>query len=302
MKASGARIRPAFTPALLALGALLVSLAAQERHDGVYVGTEICLRCHIDYAELWASLTHSQAMLSPTLPEPRRGCEACHGPGGDHVAGRRSTIVQWDKLSLDRQSAICLQCHDGLVSAAHWVGTTHAELLSCTRCHEVHYPVAQDDLLKQPINPLCEDCHDLAAAVAAGTHHPLADGGLICDLCHDAHGTDHQHLLLAPQEEICADCHGDEVPKPANHEQPGWRLGHGDEARGRTERCLMCHDQEAFCNQCHAVSIPHPENFALKHTEPAQRHPQTCLRCHEAKYCQLCHDEVPAVVAEATKR
>jgi predicted CXXCH cytochrome family protein len=273
--------------------------AEQPEQKNVYVGSDLCLRCHIDFARRWAALDHSKALLADTQPPEQRGCEACHGPGGDHVAGRRKNIVRWDDLDQEARSKVCLQCHQGKVEAEPWAATTHSELMSCDVCHEVHYQVDRDHLLRAKAEGAeCSECHDIAAAVEAETHHTLVDGGLTCEQCHNPHGAPNAHLLTAPQAELCADCHGDEVPKPDSHAQEDWRHKHKNEAQGHEDQCYMCHDQESFCNQCHVVKVPHVDGYALEHTKDAREHLDACLRCHEKDFCLQCHDEVPPKPAE----
>src|SRR4030095_16034867 len=48
------------------------------------------------------------------LDEINVGCEGCHGPGSEHVAGagRTGSIVNPKDLSAERSSALCGRCHD----------------------------------------------------------------------------------------------------------------------------------------------------------------------------------------------
>ncbi|MGQ0734032.1 MAG: multiheme c-type cytochrome [Acidobacteriota bacterium] len=49
----------------------------------------------------------------PELDEINIGCESCHGPGSEHVAGGgRRSIVNPKYLSAERSSVICGRCHD----------------------------------------------------------------------------------------------------------------------------------------------------------------------------------------------
>jgi len=50
---------------------------------------------------------------SQTWVEPGVGCEACHGPGADHVAstGNRTKIVNPARLDFQEQVEVCAQCH-----------------------------------------------------------------------------------------------------------------------------------------------------------------------------------------------
>lgn len=267
--------------------------SAQETPQ--YAGAEICFVCHISFARRWAEVRHSKTLLASDRPADQRGCEACHGPGAAHVAGDRKKIVAWSRLKVQQEWDICLQCHQPTVTADRWKATPHATLqIACTQCHEVHKPMAQEYLLKKPVKETCNECHDgMKAQIAAETHHPLPEGVLECGMCHNVHGTAHERSLLSPQDEMCAVCHGDEVPKPETHRRENWKLQHTEEAQQNREKCLTCHSQGSFCNRCHIVPVPHPEKFVTEHGPTAQAHLAACRNCHEEKFCLLCHTEVP---------
>ena len=289
-------------PIVVGLGLLLATAQAQTGKPE-RVGTPICMTCHSSYAKLWASLKHSQAMLADTIPADKRGCEGCHGPGGEHVSRDRKQIVAWDKLDGEAQAKVCLQCHHKLgLSEEQWFARGHAAVTTCTECHEVHRQTGHNKLLKPAEGQECSPCHDdMADKVKAKTHHTLADGALACSQCHAFHGTPEQHLLVKPQAKLCADCHGEEVPKPESHARKGFRLGHRADAKGKQDECLMCHEQESFCNTCHTVKIPHREDYVEKHEKEAKAKPKACLSCHDAKYCGQCHDPLPEPFDKMTK-
>lgn len=296
---SGARIALLVTSAL----GLLVAVAQAQPAKPVVVGTAVCMTCHSSYARLWASMGHSQAMLTDSVPVDKRGCEGCHGPGGEHVGRNRKQIVSWAKLATDEQAKVCLQCHQKQgFSEDAWFDRAHGAVLTCTQCHEVHKPVKRDQLLKPGEGRECEPCHDdLAEKIADKTHHTLVDGALSCTQCHRFHATGEKSLLAAPLDKLCADCHGDETPRPESHKRKDFKLKHKTEAKGKQDQCLMCHDQEAFCNRCHSVKIPHPEDFVEKHDKESKAKPTACLGCHDTDYCGMCHDPLPAPFDKMTK-
>lgn len=260
-----------------------------------YAGAEICFVCHISFARRWAEVSHSKTLLAKDRPADQRGCEACHGPGAAHTAGDRKKIVAWDRLKVQQEWSICLKCHQPTVTLERWQATPHAAGgIACIHCHEVHKPVAREYLLKKPAGETCQECHEgMKAQIAEGTHHPLPEGVLECGQCHNVHGTAHERSLLAPQDEICTVCHGDEVPQPETHQQENWKLGHTEEAKRNQEKCLTCHSQGGFCNRCHIVPLPHPEQFVTEHGPAAREHLAACRNCHGEKFCLLCHTEVP---------
>lgn len=70
----------------------------------------------------------------------KQGCEACHGPGGEHVAGGgdKSKIIRLSNLSAEQVANTCLKCHTQ-ESTTLWHTSLHARSkLSCIKCHDPH--------------------------------------------------------------------------------------------------------------------------------------------------------------------
>jgi hypothetical protein len=78
---------------------------------------ERCISCHAGRVAPdpdW--IDHFQ---QPAIVEYAIGCERCHGPGGEHVTGRRTAkspdwidpIVNPARLSSERRDSVCNQCH-----------------------------------------------------------------------------------------------------------------------------------------------------------------------------------------------
>jgi predicted CXXCH cytochrome family protein len=291
---------------VLAVLVVVAALSAARAQDAgaKYVGTAPCMGCHIDFAKLWAGVKHSQALLKPGRAPEQTGCEACHGPGSQHAAGDRARIVAWDKIDRAQANGICLKCHaERGLTPALWEATAHSQVLRCNDCHEVHRPQKREMMLRRAEGHDCSPCHDnLADKIKAKEHHTLADGALTCGQCHTLHGGNERHLLKKPQEALCHDCHGDDVPKPDSHKAKSWKLGHKAEAKGNQAKCLLCHDRQQRCNTCHAVSIPHPADWAEKlHGAQAKATPGPCLQCHQLSLCKYCHEDMPAPFDKAAK-
>src|SRR6266853_550063 len=51
-----------------------------------YVGSEACAQCHYDKFVSYMNQPHSHGG-DPRTPGSRFGCESCHGPASNHVAG-----------------------------------------------------------------------------------------------------------------------------------------------------------------------------------------------------------------------
>ena len=52
-----------------------------------YVGAETCKTCHEEIYNAWEKTPHWKTTLNKEGGPSKQGCEGCHGPGADHVAG-----------------------------------------------------------------------------------------------------------------------------------------------------------------------------------------------------------------------
>lgn len=224
-----------------------------------------CLPCHsTDGRPTFRSAANpAEAVPESRVAELGIACEACHGPGAEHIRassaesapGSDTHIVHPGKLSAQRSAEVCGQCHSinvpyrpedwidwlldgptfrpgdaledhryladaqtldrsplfrqwldqGRNSLDEWfwsdgeVRVTGREFtalrrspcfgggdFSCLSCHSPHAD-DPDDLLTVPreTNQACAGCHvDLAANVAAHSHHPAGSAGALCVNCH----------------------------------------------------------------------------------------------------------------------
>lgn len=182
-------------------------------------GTTQCIGCH----------TTNYDPVKKAYTEMGVGCEACHGPGGDHTAGDQNAIVKLKTMDKAKQSMVCGQCHsrgkdpsgkyahpvafrpgDDLTQAfvdakptapgrnqqysEHAMSKHAAAGTMCTDCHDPHNTAGIKAQLRKPENELCLSCHaekikDLA------THAPTAPEGATCASCHMMYG---QHSFAKP--------------------------------------------------------------------------------------------------------
>lgn len=103
-----------------------------------YVGSDVCAMCHSDVVKKWLFATHRRTLFNKD--PAKRGCEACHGPGGAHVAGGgdKTKIVRLQLLKPEDAAHICLECHTQ-DKVTLWPTSQHARSkLTCTKCHDPH--------------------------------------------------------------------------------------------------------------------------------------------------------------------
>jgi predicted CXXCH cytochrome family protein len=134
-----------------------VSLFAQTSpgpaQDSKYVGAEVCESCHEDEYKSFAASAHLATLRKKSPAE--QGCEACHGPGADHVAaGDPDKIRRFSTASALTIQDACTACHAASLSEAH----TKARL-TCLTCHSAHHYQQVKSILVVPQAQLCRRCH-----------------------------------------------------------------------------------------------------------------------------------------------
>src|ERR1700690_4484007 len=80
-----------------------------------YVGAETCKTCHEEIYNSWEKTPHWKTALDTKAGPSHQGCESCHGPGADHVAGGgdKTKIFIFEKASAKEVDTRCLTCHAG---------------------------------------------------------------------------------------------------------------------------------------------------------------------------------------------
>ncbi|MFZ0200377.1 MAG: cytochrome c3 family protein, partial [Candidatus Sulfotelmatobacter sp.] len=149
--------------------------AAPSPEDSKYVGAETCKTCHEEIYNAWEKTPHWKTTLNKAGGPSKQGCEGCHGPGAEHVAGGGdiTKIFNPAKHSTKEVDAKCLTCHAG--AHPNFDRSPHAKAnVSCTSCHSVHQSKEEDSLLKAPQPTLCFQCHsDTKPAFSMPFHHKV---------------------------------------------------------------------------------------------------------------------------------
>jgi len=256
-----------------------------------YAGAETCKTCHEEFYNSWARTPHWKTTLDTKGGPAHQGCEGCHGPGADHVAGGgdKTKIFIFEKASASPVNARCLTCHAGAHSNFERSPHGHARV-TCTDCHSVHHSKSEAGLLKVSQPQLCYSCHtDVKPAFAQPFHHKVDEGLMSCSDCHDPHGTFKGKMLktTADQNAICTKCHT-ETAGPFVYEHPVIKA----------EGCIACHSPHGspnarllnvsnvntLCLQCHsAVNLRAFPNAVSEQGGPVHNqagHYTPCTNCH----------------------
>lgn len=276
------------------VGLLAVSLAARDvkkqpaasllsRFDKAkaddYLDEALCKDCHEFSHKSWNNSPHALFQSDPKKPLGRKGCQSCHGPASEHVSHLKPAdhpydyIISFRHVKPDEGAAVCMRCHNDVMTQRHWAGTSHAKAgVTCTACHQLHQPdpllrerdkaveaydkalppaqrVKSDDSVRNPVYTaapntkallkaneaaLCGSCHRKETAEFRNNfHHPVPEGRMVCSDCHEVHPNRDQHKSLRTTKSNCVRCHADVAGPFVFEHEPVSDL--------TGEGCLECH-------------------------------------------------------------
>lgn len=231
-----------------------------------YVGSDTCLECHAEKCANWNESIHSLLDTDSGRNPGLRGCESCHGPGGNHW-GRRAGIGSFFEATTAEADSACLTCHkDETYVPAYERGTHVKNGVACISCHNPHNTENKHNLRREA-NSLCFECHQTRRIdFAKLSHHPVETesprSGLLCLDCHNPHGGEGRTMLALPQEELCFKCHVDKQgPFVFSHAGYDPALGKGcatcHDAHGSNSPNLLKMSGRGLCVQCHTDRVTH---------------------------------------------
>jgi len=238
-------------------------------------------------------------------------CEACHGPGGDHVrlnhnparrlalqqgAAGDPSIVHPGRLPVPRRDEICARCHGALVpKPAHWDPFTHRDPYiagqELTRYNHFFWSEAEQAVLagrgrsgegppgpRPPDGRFWADGTPLTTALeyngmALSACYQNGGGRLSCLSCHTMHPDD-PNFMLKPgmrTNEACYQCHDDYRVRLASHTR------HAAGSPGSL--CYSCHMPYLVyslltTHRSHRIQVPDVRDSA------GTGKPHACNLCH----------------------
>jgi DmsE family decaheme c-type cytochrome len=268
----------------------------RQTDPSLYVGSETCKTCHEDmpvkgFFKSYEDSPHYVTMLDKKKGPEWHGCEACHGPGKEHVegGGDKTKIFTFKGASAQEISARCLDCHQYGEEHGNFARSVHLQnSVGCTDCHDPHHAKESQFLLKAKQPDLCYSCHlDKNQQFNRPFHHRVNEGLMKCTDCHNQHGgfQSRQLRATASQDLVCFTCHTDKAgPYVYEHEVV------------KIEGCVACHvphgssnprlliraQVNLLCLECHAFSADAggPQATPTFHNQ-AQKY-QACTLCHTA--------------------
>jgi len=258
----------------------------------LYVGSETCKTCHEDmptkdFFKNYESSPHYVTTLDTKKGPEWHGCEACHGPGKEHVdsGGDKTKIFTFKDASPQQTSARCLSCHQYTEEHGNYNRSIHlANGVGCLDCHSPHKAKESQFLMKAKSPELCFTCHmDVRAEFARPFHHRVNEGLIQCNDCHSPHGTFRPKQLRtdAAGDEVCYKCHTEKQgPFVYQHE-------------AKIEGCTVCHMPHGSTNQRLLKQTQVNLLCISCHSQPANAGPPGTPSFHDqsTKYqsCTFCH-------------
>jgi DmsE family decaheme c-type cytochrome len=254
-----------------------------------YVGAETCKTCHEEIYDAWEKTPHWKTTMNTKGGPSKQGCEGCHGPGADHVAGGgdKTKIFVFEGKSRQETSARCLSCHGEAHQQSHFAQSAHSSSdVGCLDCHSPHHAKAKEFLLAQEQPQLCYGCHTSAKADFAKPYHHRVNEGLVqCVDCHNPHGTATVRQLrsLPSGDAVCYKCHVDKQGPFVYEHVPV-----------KTEGCSSCHTPHGssnprllkvslvnmLCLQCHTFSSTLTAGGPIGPAHNQSAKYQACTMCH----------------------
>ena len=264
------------------------SAKAPPQDPSQFAGWESCTACHQEIGKSFESTPHYKTVLDTRGGPAKQGCEACHGPGAEHVAGGgdKTKITVFKELRTKQITENCQSCHQYGLEHSNFSRTAHANNdVSCISCHSIHKPKEPQFLLAKAQPALCYSCHlDKKAEFTKPFRHRVNENLVKCTDCHNQHGgfLTKQLRSTASQDAVCFKCHVDKTG-PFVYEH----------AVVKTEGCVACHlphgssnprllrrsNINLLCLECHTLTVdsavpalPSFHNQAVKY--------QACTLCH----------------------
>jgi DmsE family decaheme c-type cytochrome len=233
----------------------------KQEKESQYVGADTCKLCHEDTYNHFAKTAHFLTVTSSKYGEANKGCEACHGPGKEHVdgGGDATKIYNFKNRATSEMNGRCLTCHERQEERHNFQQSEHGlNQVACTDCHSSHQPELIENLLIKRTPTLCYQCHgEIKQEFSKPFHHRVPEGGMKCTTCHNQHGgfnVTQTREASGGTDPICLKCHTDK--------QGPFVFEH---APVKLEGCTVCH-------------VPHGSNNPKLHKRPVVQ--LLCLECH----------------------
>jgi predicted CXXCH cytochrome family protein len=249
----------------------------------------MCADCHT--TNLRKNYDLKTRTYRTTFAEIDVACEACHGPGSNHVAWaqKRGDWHQFDSnlgltIALDERRDVAWGIDPATGNPRRSAPrTSERELRMCARCHSRRAQIHEDFVHGQPLGDdyrasllspdlyfpdgqIKGEVYEYGSFIQSRMFHE----GVTCSDCHEPHSA----RLRASGNKLCTQCHpAPRYDSPRHHFHP---IG------SRGARCIECHMPARTYmvvdpRRDHSLRIPRPD-LSVKVGSP-----NACNNCHTDK-------------------
>jgi DmsE family decaheme c-type cytochrome len=285
MRAPGSALLGAAVLASLVLGPGSAG-ATGTTPQGDVPSTADCRTCHED------SLYQMDRTYHAGLEQ---SCYSCHAGSETHLAGQmegeETPGPSLKNLDADAANEVCQSCHESTHNET-WTGSAHDRRgVACIDCHSLHSFESTSAQLKTASSAeTCYSCHPAIRAQSMRTsHHPVREGLMTCESCHDAHDATTPKMIKADWvNELCLECHTEKRgPFLWEHAPVREACTHCHTPHGSNHEKLLVAKQPYLCQRCHlntrhpgtlydggsaGTTIANASNRAIEHA---------CKNCHQ---------------------
>jgi tetratricopeptide (TPR) repeat protein len=243
----------------------------------------MCAECHS--TNLRKNYDAPTDTFHTTWSEINVACEACHGPGSEHVKIAHSGAA--DKSSglpvdFPKREAWIMNLATGTAQRAH-PRTSTAEIETCAICHsrraqiaegyvpghsllDTHIPALLTEHLYEADGQMQDEVYNYGSFLQS----KMFASGVTCSDCHEPHSL----KLRAPGGAVCLQCHSPEKYAAPSH--------HHHVAQTEAISCPACHmPQRTYmgvdARHDHSFRVPRPDVSMQSGT------PNACNDCHRDK-------------------
>jgi len=258
----------------------------------------MCADCHSTY--LRKNYDSRTRTFATSFSEIEVACEACHGPGSNHVAWAKKQ-KGWEKFDRDHGLTIALAERNGVKwSIDPATGNprrsapraSEHEIQMCARCHARRGEIYEDYVHGQPVSDdyrvalLDEDLYFPDGQIKGEVYEygsfiqsRMFQAGVTCSDCHEPHSL----KLRAEGNNLCVHCHsGQKYDSPKHHFHQMGTQG---------ALCIECHMPTRTymvidARRDHSLRIPRPDLSVKLGT------PNACNQCHVDRSAQWASDAI----------
>ena len=225
---------------------------------------QVCEACHGPGSRHLANATDRNALIGFTrewgtpVEKQNAQCLGCHQgrqriywPGSPHASNMlacsdcHNTMTRMSATGLLKKAGIsetCYSCHRQ--QRAEFRKRSHMPLpegkMSCGSCHNPHGSPTRPMLNANTVNDVCYSCHTEKRGPFIWEHAPVREN---CLNCHEAHGSNHEALLVAPRPFLCQQCHTNRTHQNTLATVPNLASGAAPNQRLIARGCQTCHAQ-----------------------------------------------------------